>query len=406
MKYEVLKRSYVKRNIIIAIVIVLVLSAIILTFTRAKYRTTQSMPLLNGTINYTLADLNIVAMYLDGSEIDTLPDGNYELTSESYCTNEENVKDDSITLNYDGSTNTFTVAPFNKKGTKCYLYFDEKASGGDYILAGDNPPTNSTTDWTGGTSYYYTGNPNNWVQFGGFWWRIIRINGDGSIRMIYQGTSANTTGTGTQIGTSEFNSSYNKSYYVGLVYALNQHGSGQPSTIMNTLNTWYNNNLASYEEDYIDTGAGFCSDRNLQSGSWSATGSHEYAAYGRLYNNKGSESASLQCSDVDILSQDNGRLPNPIGLVTADEAVLTGIIWSSANTGSYLYTGENYWTMSPFHFNYAIASAGVFLVYFNGSLNNYYVNNTWGVRPVINLKANVTILSGDGSSLNPYKITE
>ena len=110
MKYEVLKRSYVKRNIIIAIVIVLVLSAIILTFTRAKYRTTQSMSLLNGTINYTLADLNIVAMYLDGSEIDTLPDGNYELTSESYCTNEENVKDDSITLNYDGSTNTFTVA--------------------------------------------------------------------------------------------------------------------------------------------------------------------------------------------------------------------------------------------------------------------------------------------------------
>ena len=120
MKYEVLKRSYVKRNIIIAIVIVLVLSAIILTFTRAKYRTTQSMPLLNGTINYTLADLNIVAMYLDGSEIDTLPDGNYELTSESYCTNEENVKDDSITLNYDGSTKTFTVAPFNKKGTKFF----------------------------------------------------------------------------------------------------------------------------------------------------------------------------------------------------------------------------------------------------------------------------------------------
>ena len=241
MKYEALKRSYVKRNIIIAIVIVLVLSAIILTFTRAKYRTTQSMPLLNGTINYTLADLNIVAMYLDGSEIDTLPDGNYELTSESYCTNEENVKDDSITLNYDGSTNTFTVAPFNKKGTKCYLYFDEKASGGDYILAGDNPPTNSTTDWTGGTSYYYTGNPNNWVQFGGFWWRIIRINGDGSIRMIYQGTSANTTGSGTQIGTSAFNSSANNKTYVGLVYnTSSQHGYGTNSTIMNTLNNWYN----------------------------------------------------------------------------------------------------------------------------------------------------------------------
>ena len=403
MKYEVLKRSYVKRNIIIAIVIVLVLSAIILTFTRAKYRTTQSMPLLNGTINYTLADLNIVAMYLDGSEIDTLPDGNYELTSESYCTNEENVKDDSITLNYDGSTNTFTVAPFNKKGTKCYLYFDEKASGGDYILAGDNPPTNSTTDWTGGTSYYYTGNPNNWVQFGGFWWRIIRINGDGSIRMIYQGTSANTTGTGTQIGTGEFNSSYNKSYYVGLVYALNQHGSGQPSTIMNTLNTWYNNNLASYEADYIDTGAGFCSDRNLQSGSWSAAVSHNYAAYGRLYN-KGSESASLQCSNVDILSQDNGRLPNPIGLVTADEAALAGVTWNNQKE-SYLNTGQTYWTMSP----YGFSGSNAYVFYVNSYGCLYHSSVDWtgpDVRPVINLKANVTILSGDGSSETPFVITE
>ena len=403
MKYEVLKRSYVKRNIIIAIVIVLVLSAIILTFTRAKYRTTQSMPLLNGTINYTLADLNIVAMYLDGSEIDTLPDGNYELTSESYCTNEENVKDDSITLNYDGSTNTFTVAPFNKKGTKCYLYFDEKASGGDYILAGDNPPTNSTTDRTGGTSYYYTGNPNNWVQFGGFWWRIIRINGDGSIRMIYQGTSANTTGTGTQIGTSEFNSSYNKSYYVGLVYALNQHGSGQPSTIMNTLNTWYNNNLASYEADYIDTGAGFCSDRNLQSGSWSAAVSHNYAAYGRLYN-KGSESASLQCSNVDILSQDNGRLPNPIGLVTADEAALAGVTWNNQKE-SYLNTGQTYWTMSP----YGFSGSNAYVFYVNSYGCLYHSSVDWtgpDVRPVINLKANVTILSGDGSSETPFVITE
>ena len=108
----------------------------------------------------------------------------------------------------------------------------------NYILASANRPTGQTTDWTGQTTYYYTGKPNNWVQFGEFWWRIIRINGDGSIRMIYQGTSANTTGTGTQIGTSAFNSSYtyNRSYYVGLVHdRSSQHGSGQPSTIMNTL---------------------------------------------------------------------------------------------------------------------------------------------------------------------------
>ena len=93
MKYDVLKRSHLKRNIIIALIVVGMISAIVLNFTRAKYRTTESMPLLNGTINYTLADLNIVEMYLNGEAIDALPDGNYELTEESYCTNEKNEKD-------------------------------------------------------------------------------------------------------------------------------------------------------------------------------------------------------------------------------------------------------------------------------------------------------------------------
>ena len=189
MTFETLKRSHLKRNIIIAVVIVLILSAVILTFTRAKYRVTQSMPLLNGTINYTLADLNIVEMYLNGEAIDALPDGNYELTSESYCTNAENVRDESITLNYDGSTKTFTVAPFNKKGTKCYLYFDEKylceglsanecilayEGGADAIKAKGTPNFSSTatTDMgmyaaedDYGTSYYYRGAVNEAQHF-------------------------------------------------------------------------------------------------------------------------------------------------------------------------------------------------------------------------------------------------
>ncbi|HIS87181.1 MAG TPA: hypothetical protein IAB49_03505, partial [Candidatus Caccenecus avistercoris] len=276
MNFEVLKRSHVKRNILIGVIIVLILSAIILTFTRAKYKITKSLPLVNGTINYELSDFNLIGAYIQTegdnyTQVDEIPTSGYEFNSEkSYCTvNDENIN---VTLSYDMETQNLTITPLTTKGTKCYLYFDEKLSAGDTILASGNAPTGQTTDWTNngqGVTYYYTGaNPNNWVQFGEFWWRIIRINGDGSIRMIYQGTSANTTGTGTQIGTSAFNSSYNRSYYVGLVHdGSSQHGYGQPSTIMTTLNNWYNSNLASYEEDYIDTGAGFCSDRNLQSGS-------------------------------------------------------------------------------------------------------------------------------------------
>ena len=423
MKFEVIKRSHVKRNILISVVVVLVLSAIILTFTRAKYRTTQSMPLLNGTINYTLADLNIVAMYVDGEQVDTVPDGKYTLTSESYCTNEDNEKDESITISYDSETKGLSVSPMTKKGTKCYLYFVERlcpegATACNTIMAASRPQ-GQTTDWTNngqGVTYYYTGaNPDNWFYFGGFWWRIIRINGDGTIRMIYQGTSANTTGTGTQIGTSAFNSSFDDNMYVGFKYTSNQvHGTGTNSTILTTLNDWYSKNLAD-EADYIDGNAGFCGDRTPSTSSISSNGSGGtgttatyYGAYIRLYNKGTSNSnPSLQCDSQDVYtttdsSSGNKSLQYPIGLVTADEAALTGITWDNANTGSYLYTNSTYWTMSPSW--YSGGNPFVFRVNSSGDLGQWIVHLTPGVRPVINIRADVSISSGDGSASNPYVI--
>ena len=411
MTYETLKRSHVKRNILIAVVVVAIISAIILNFTRAKYRTTQSMPLLNGTINYTLADLNIVEMYLNGEAIDALPDGNYELTEESYCTNEKNVKDESITLSYDGSTKAFTVTPFNKKGTKCYLYFDEKASAGDTILAASKPQ-GQTTDWTSngtGITYYYEGDTNevnNWVQFAGFWWRIIRINGDGTIRMIYQGTSANTTGRGTQIGESFFNSSYNNNMYVGYMYTSGQRqGTGSSSAIKGVLDQWYSvtSGLTAYS-DYIDGNAGFCGDRRVSSGNGIGTSVTNYQPYTRISNS----SPSLSCEDADIYtttdsSTGNKSLTYPIGLISADEAMFAGIpIWNNSSPSNYLCTEEYYWTMSPSFFEGI--SAYVFNIDSSGSLvDNYYVNRTHRVRPVINLRADVS-LTGSGTISDPFKV--
>ena len=389
-----------KKNFYLIISGLIILLLLIILFSFWPYK---SLNKIMETDNIQNDKSDLIGAYIQqGGEYvkaDTIPTSGYEFNEEeSYCKIGDAIQED-MTLFYDMDTQTLTVSPIAKEGTKCYLYFDEKASGGDYILAGDNPPTNSTTDWTGGTSYYYTGNPNNWVQFGGFWWRIIRINGDGSIRMIYQGTSANTTGSGTQIGTSAFNSSANNKTYVGLVYnTSSQHGYGTNSTIMNTLNNWYNSNLASYEEDYIDTGAGFCSDRNMASGSnFNSSGSIYYASYDRR-NGK----ASLQCHDDDILSKDNGKLPNPIGLVTSDEAVLTGITWNNANTESYLYTGQTYWTMSPYYYS---GNALVFYVYSDGHLNSDSLIS-WpvpGVRPVINLRADVQ-LTGSGTTSDPFKV--
>ena len=386
--------------------IVVLMVTLIITTSKAKYKTTQSLPLINGTINYDLSDLNLIGAYIQEGEeyiqTNEIPSSGYEFNSEkSYCTvNGENIN---ATINFDIETQTLSIVPLTKKGTKCYLYFDEKSSGSEYILASPNAPTNHTTDWTGKESYYYTGNPDNWVSFAGFYWRIIRINGDGSIRMIYQGVNdsptpdaGNMTGEGTQIGTSAFNTSANHKTYVGLVYnETSQHGYGTNSTVMNRLNDWYNSNLTNYEEKYIDTETGFCSDRNMANGSiFNDNGILYYAPSERSYAN-----ASLNCNELDILSQDNKKLPNSIGLLTSDEYLLA----SNTDDTNYLMVEIDYWTMSPHDFS-ASGSAGIFTVWSMAKIMG--VNDTddhLGVRPVINVKADVQI-TGTGSQTDPFKV--
>ena len=408
MKYEVLKRSHLKRNILIAVLTVVLLLGIVIIKNRTN---TLSNSSINKESITKEINNNLIGAYIQEGEeyiqTDDIPSSGYEFNGdESYCKIGDTVQED-ITLFYDMDTQTLTVSPITKEGMKCYLYFDEKASAGDTILASESAPTNSTTDWTGQTTYYYTGKPNNWVQFAGFWWRIIRINGDGTIRMIYQGTSANETGAGTQIQTSAFNSSNGNNMYVGYMYQSGQlHGLQTSSTIKGVLDNWYTNNIANKGfGDYVDGNAGFCGDRRTSSGTGTGTSRTDYQPYTRI----NSSSPSLTCQTEDIYttsgsSTGNKALTQPIGLISADEAMFAGIPRSGTNTNTYLYTGQDYWTMSP---SYFLNSANVYCVGSRGGFNIDIV--TWtdrGVRPVINLKANVTILSGDGSSLNPYKITE
>ena len=294
MKLEKLNSKGNKKKLIIGLASVTILSAGVLTFTQAKYRTGKSIPIASGTINYELADTNLIGVYIQNGEeytkTDTIPESGYVLNEEeSYC-KVNDTRDDNISLSYDVNTKTLSVTPMTTKGTKCTLYFEEKVYASDTILANYSTvktrtfPLTTSTTVTGNTTgviyksansnqydndgevYYFAGNPtDNWVKWAGFYWRIIRINGNGSIRMIYQGTSPNTTGTNTQLQTSAFNSSYDRSEYVGLKYTKGeQHGQNSNSTIMGVLETWYNSKLASYADD-IDTNAGFCSDRNLLS---------------------------------------------------------------------------------------------------------------------------------------------
>ena len=179
----------------IGILIVAVISAVVLNFTRAKYRTTQSIPLVNGTINYELSDLNLIGVYIeDGNDytrVDQIPDSGYTFNSEkSYCKIGDEKQD--MTITYDMNTKTLNIAPMTTKGTKCYLYFDEQILAKDIILANskinegepdfsqvattDEGVFKTQDDW--GDSYYFRGAVNNnWVKFAGYYWRCLCMGG-------------------------------------------------------------------------------------------------------------------------------------------------------------------------------------------------------------------------------------
>ena len=269
-----------------------------------------------------------------------------------------------------------------------------------------------------GDSYYYRGNvTNNYVKFAGFYWRIIRINGDGTVRVIYDGTSAHANGnssTDRQIGKSAFNSGYNDNAYVGYMYGevgsstyTETHANTNNSTIKTYLDTWYENNIkrTNYEQ-YVKDNL-FCNDRNFaQDNSGTGVGtSKTHYRWHNFVNNVNNNKMMLICPQnndaftVNDTNKGNGVLTYGIGLVTIDEVVLAGG-WSEQNLKYYLYSGEYYWTMSPNFFNGSVAAGNVVLM--DGNVTGYGgVDNSAGARPVLNLSSDV-LKNGNGTASDPY----
>ena len=288
-----------------------------------------------------------------------------------------------------------------------------------------------------GTSYYFRGAvDNNWVQFGqengkDIYWRIIRINGDGSIRMIYTGTTKPSedtsvtesngvyiTGTGTQItvdnkNTFNFNSSYNKAEYVGYMYTLGeQHGTSTSSTIKTTIDNWYKTTTLetdSTTKALVSQDQIFCNDRSAsstQTGAWTSTGTnYYYGAYGRLNTNKAPILTCPEESDKFTVgtSNGNGTLTYPVGLITADEVSMAGGKWLTNNSSYYLYTNQAYWSGTPDSFSSSTARAIEFSVRSSGLLSIYNVNSSVGVRPVVSLSSKAK-LSGSGTYNDVYTV--
>ena len=436
MELEKFKEKNNKRTgiIIFTVCCILLITGVYLYSSFAIYEQNQNFNIINGTVEDP-GDIYF-SFYVDGVISKTMPTkgSGYTLdTTASYCTNGA-----SPVLNADDwsvSVNNLTVT-----NTKCTLYFVKGVVGqiiDQLDKTGACPTVNDdgTVQVTGeeenngylcsalddyGTSYYYRGNvTNNYVKFGtnesgqDMYWRIIRINGDGSIRIIYDGTSAHANGEASedrQTATSVYNSSYNDNAYVGYMYGTPgsttydaTHANTNDSTIKTYLDNWYKINiedkgLSSYISDTL-----FCNDRSFGS---SNSGTGTGTSYTQYHWYTSSNGIRLTCPNqndrftVDDEVTGNGDLTYPIGLVNTDEVYLAGG-YSSNNSGYYLYTGNYYWTMSPSSFSGSYAHVRDVLS--NGYAGYYSVNGSYGVRPVINLKAD-SLKLGDGSAGNPYMV--
>ena len=278
----------------------------------------------------------------------------------------------------------------------------------------------ATESIAGSTSkdvYYFAGNAkNNWVKFGGFYWRIIRTNHDGSVRLLYSGTSYNTTSG--YIGTSKFNNSYNNPMYVGYMYGTSgslasNRTNTKNSTIKTYIDNWYSTNLNSYSK-YISTEAVYCNDREVGSGTYSTGSEFYYAPYGRLFTNK---TPTYNCTNIkDSFSGSNSeaKLTYPIGLMTADEIAYAGgkvytknpDAWYYLNSAGGSITGStHWWSLSPRSWD--DNASGVWIGVGSstpGNIGGNQVNTSNGVRPAISIKSCALWSSGNGSSSSPYEI--
>ena len=269
-----------------------------------------------------------------------------------------------------------------------------------------------------GTSYYFRGNvTNNYVKFANKYWRIIRINGDGTIRMIYAGTSAHANGykdssaNDMSIGTSAFNSSYNDNTYVGYMYGTagattyaNTHSNTTNSTIMTELDSWYDTNIVNTGNEKYIADAIYCNDRSVSSGTGIGTTVTTYAAQTRKNNG----TPTLKCTNnsdkfTKSTAIGNGKLTKMIGQITSDEVMHAGGA-NSNNTEYYLYSGKWYWTMTPYSLSTS-GYAGVSVVENYGRLGSNVVSNPTGgtIRPVVSLKSDA-ISGGSGTAASPFLV--
>ena len=251
------------------------------------------------------------------------------------------------------------------------------------------------------------------------YWRIIRTNADGSIKLLYAGTSPDTDKA--YVGASAFNTTYNDQMYVGYKYGTtgsleNNRLNTNDSTIKTYVDNWYKNNLTAYTK-YLSKDAVYCNDRNLASGeTYSTTSRFYYAPYERIYTNKQPTYNCTNMSDAFSVNNTSAKLDYPVGLMTIDELSYAGgesyttltapYAWYYTNANGESITGiASFWALSPYFWD----GSGSYVWNVDGfddpgSLSNYRVRVSITVRPSVSLSSCNLISRGNGSPENPYVV--
>ena len=445
----------------------------------------------NPNTSVTKGDFTMYA-YIDGKISSIFPEtDNYNavVKCNSFANNDAN-NDIMGTINWNGKRWLMSVVSISSGETVCNVYFTKKSEGevqaptnwytsseGTLLAAiRKNYPSATTPGTTPGlnvsesgekvlagaaddygTSYYFRGAiDNNYVEFANKCWRIVRITGDGSIKLVLHNDNINKVASpcvasnndttaafarysGTTY-TSVFNSAMNDNAYVGFMYGeigkttyAETHKNSNKSAILQNLEKWYNTYISTYESKLADTI--WCNDKSVYKTTsynpWSigtrgtkygiGTNVNYYNSVQRLLTNSntaGGTGPTLICPNdnlggklskltVNDTVNGNGALDKKIGLLTIDEIVFAGAVYKTANTTYYLYenaSGSQWWSLTPSHYGSG-GDADVWR-YLNSSeyIRGEAVNEARGLRPAISLKSITTISKGTGTSSDPYVI--
>lgn len=264
-----------------------------------------------------------------------------------------------------------------------------------------------------GTTYYFRGNvANNYVYFAGFYWRIVRINGDGTLRLIYDGTNVHDNGVANAdraIGKSPFNNTSTE--YRSAGYMIGEEGSvGNEayeniynSTIKTFIDEWYKNNIVDNNYDKYVADTIYCNDRSING--------YKFSSHNRLGTSTGLP--SLLCANSndrftvynDKKIETNGMLTYPVGLISADEASFAGLVRCTDNNFlNYLSIDSDFLTMTPYG---QTLSKPYVVSRFSGGCGSTdeKPSKSYYVRPVLSLKKDLNF-SGNGLKETPFIIVD